>query len=119
MGRPEAYELDQLLFDPEGRIAARDHTYGTFTDCADGRLHERRIVTVFGPGLAVLERSVEFPNDPPSAGAQLTQGCALEAAAPPFPDAAAFLRAHRLERPAREAGVRLERGAEAGGSPGR
>jgi hypothetical protein len=119
MGKQEAYELDHLLFDQEGAIAARDHTYGTFTDCADGRLHERRIVTVFGLGLAVLERSVEFPNDPPSSGSQLTQGCALEAAAPPFADAAAFLRAHRLERAAREAGVRLARGVEAASPPAR
>lgn len=111
--KEEAYEIDQVLFGRDGKAAARDHTYGTSTDCADGRFHERRIVTVFGPGLRVLERSVELLNDPP--GAQLAEGCALEVASLPFPDAWSFLHAHRLEGAARAAGVRVEKpgGAQA------
>jgi hypothetical protein len=105
----DRYEIDQILFQPDGRTAARDHLYGTFLDCADGRLHDRRIVTVFGPSLRVLERRVEFPDDPPSAGSRLTEGCALEAAGPTYPNAPSYLRAHHLEEAAREAGVRFER----------
>jgi hypothetical protein len=105
-GKEEAYEIDQFLFGLDGKAAARDHTYGTSTNCADGRIHERRVVTIFGPGLRVLERRVEHFNDPP--GSQLTEGCALEAATPPAPDARAFLRAHGLERAARKAGLRVE-----------
>jgi len=105
-GKDDAYEIDQLLFGRDGKAAARDHTYGTSTDCADGRIHERRVVTIFGPALRALERRVEHLNDPP--GAQLTEGCALEAPSPPFPDARALLRAHGLERASREAGVRVQ-----------
>lgn len=112
-GGQEAYEIDQILFGRDGKVTARDHVHGTSTDCADGRFHERRIVTAFGPGLRVLERSVELLDDP--LGSRLTEGCALEAANPPFPDAPSFLRAHHLERAAHEAGVRAGRGAEAGG----
>jgi hypothetical protein len=104
-GKEEAYEIDQILFGRDGKAAARDHTYGTSTDCADGRIHERRVVTIYGPALRVLERRVEHLNDPP--GSPLTEGCALEAASPPLPDARAFLRAQGLERAAREAGVRV------------
>jgi len=104
--KEEAYEIDQILFGRDGKAAARDHTFGTSTDCADGRFHERRIVTVFGPALRVLERRVELLNDPP--GAQLTEGCALEAANPPHPDARSLLHAHGLESAAREAGMRVE-----------
>jgi hypothetical protein len=112
-GKEEAYEIDQVSFGRDGKAAARDHTYGTSTDCADGRFHERRIVTVFGPALRVLERRVELLNDPP--GSQLTEGCALEASSPPLPDAWSYLRAHRLEGAAREARVRAEKpgGAQA------
>jgi len=105
MSRQEAYEIDQYLFAGDGGAIARDHTYGTFTDCADGRIHERRIVTVFGPRLRVLQRKVEFLNE--LAGQPLTLGCALEADRPPFSDAASLLRAHGLERLASEAGLRV------------
>lgn len=107
--KSDRYEIDQILFQPDGMTAVRDHLFGTFVDCADGRLHDRRIVTVFGPSLRVLERSVEFPDDPPSAGSRLTEGCALEAAGPTYPDAASYLRAYHLEGAAREAGLRFER----------
>jgi hypothetical protein len=112
--RRDAYEIDQILFERDGKTAARDHIYGTFTDCADGRLHDRRTVTVFGPQLRVLERSVEFLDDPPGSGSRFTEGCAWEAASPPLPNAPSYLRAHRLETAAREAGVRVEREAGAG-----
>jgi hypothetical protein len=114
-GRQDGYEIDQILFGRDGKVAARDHIYGTFTDCADGRFHDHRIVTVFGPALRVLERSVEFFNDPPGSGSRFTEGCTLEVAKPPFPDAPSFLLAHHLERAAREAGVRVGRSAEVGG----
>jgi len=113
-GKEEAYEIDQILFGRDGKTAARDHTYGTSTDCADGRFHERRVLTIFGPALRLLERRVELLNDPP--GSQLTEGCALEAAKPPLPDARSFLHAHGLEGVTRAAGVRVGsgRGAQAG-----
>lgn len=116
--RSDRYEIDQILFEPDGGTAARDHLSGTFVDCADGRLHDRRVLTVFGPGLRVLERSIQFPDDPPSLGARLTEGCAFEAAGPAYPDAVSYLRAHRLERAAREAGVKVARGLD-DGPPGR
>src|SRR5512136_601557 len=53
-GGQDAYEIDQVMFGRDGRVTARDHVHGTSTDCADGRFHERRIVTVFGPALRVL-----------------------------------------------------------------
>jgi len=113
MDQREAYEIDQYMFSSDGNALARDHTYGTFTDCADGRIHERRIITVFGTNLRVLQRKVEFLNELP--GPPLTTGCALEPDRPPYGNAAALLRAHGLEQLASEAGLRLSnpRGASA------
>ena len=62
-GHPQAFDLDAYLFDAEGHTVAREHTYGTSLDCADGRLHERRIVTAYRPTLRVISRTVEFAND--------------------------------------------------------
>ena len=43
-GKEEAYGgSTKFLFGRDGRTAARNHTYGTSTDCADGRIHERRV----------------------------------------------------------------------------
>ncbi len=104
-GHRQAFELDAYLFDTEGRTVARDHTYGTSLDCADGRLHERRIVTAYRPTLRVISRTVEFANDfGPSPRAQ---GCALGEPRDSPADAPALLRAYRLESAARDAGVKL------------
>lgn len=104
-GHRQAFEIDQYLFDEEGRTVARDHTYGTSLDCADGRLHERRTVTAFRPSLRIISRAVEFANDfGPSPNAQ---GCALREARPPLPDAPGLLRAYGLEPAARAAGVEI------------
>ena len=104
-GHHQAFEIDAYLFDAEGRTVARDHTYGTSLDCADGRLHERRTVTAFRPGLRVISRAIEYANDfGPSPRAQ---GCALREPGAPLPDAPALVRAYRLEQAARAAGVRL------------
>jgi len=104
----EAYEIDAYLFDLDGRTVARDHTYGTSLDCADGRLHERRIVTAFRPNLRMISRAVEFAND--FGAAPRLEGCALHAAEAPLPDAPSLLRAHGLEPAAAAAGVMLAPG---------
>ena len=109
-GTQDAYQIDQILFGRDGKVTARDHAYGTYADCVDGRFHERRIVTVFGSDQRVIERKIEFLNDPP--GTRPGEGCAFEAAVPPYPDAASLLRAHHLEGPAREAGVLWAEGDE-------
>ena len=106
----QAYEIDAYLFDLDGRTVARDHTYGTSLDCADGRLHERRIVTTFRPNLRVISRAVEFAND--FGSAPRLEGCALHAAGAPLPDAPSLLRAHGLAPAAAAAGVRLAPGTE-------
>jgi hypothetical protein len=99
----QAFEIDQYLFDTRGRTLARDHTYGTSLDCADGRLHERRTVTLFRPTLQMISRAVELPNDfgpgPPA------EGCARPAARASLPDAPSLLHSWRLEGAVRAAGV--------------